>query len=578
MATSGKWVSVSVGLPEELLDALEAIGDVLEAVSTILEIVSTILEIIKVFLLDITNILAVVLKALLAIVEGLLADLSQTGLYMYVDAPKPTDKGFGANVLGGMSGWRGRMAYALLSPDASNRPNFSSSASVISFHLVVTSGDIGELMASFGFLMALFKQKAAPNLNPPKNFSVRAINGEFYNEYYDDGYGRIDGKLINARQDTLLATTATLASQFETAGVAVDPENMELVLRFDWFTGEELIVEKNSGAILTTGGTPDSALLTWKLDQKLIPNTFTISRSETQGGEIETYDVLDSAGEVESAGEMVRDEEGEPVRTFDELDTVDVNFGFGQSMVGASHEQFAYLDETVEAGKAYWYQVTPRYGPLNPLTIPDVNPGASDVVKKIVALIQSILKATSGTGTPSEVKGVYIPGEGESTTARSIAFAEATASDGKWWMSSADFTGEGWTKVGIGDLFEPVILAVEELRNFVEMMLASIAGVVDQIIAFIELLQTKINTLNTFIEVIQAIIALLQVFELISFGCLFTTTDNGNGGILQALNDDSIEGVPSAGSKEYVASVTLLGGTAGVGGALNAVKLLFGLS
>ena len=577
MSTSGSWVSVSVGLPEELLDALEKINEVLETVSTILEIVAAILEIIKTFLLDLTNPLAIILKALLLIVEQLLNDLAQTGLYLYMDTPRPHPDGWGSNIKGGMAGWRGRMAYALLSPDVANRPNFSSSATVISFHLVVTSGDIGELMAAIGFLLALFKQNASPNMNPPKNFSVRAINADFYNEFYNDDWGRIDGQLINAKQDTLLEATSTLAAEFEAGGTLVDPENMELVLRFDWLTGEELIVEKNSGAVLTTGGTPDAALLTWKLDQKLIPNKFRIERTETQGGEIETYDVKDSAGEVISEGEVVRDDAGEPVRTVDEIDEVTVNFGFGQSMVGASHEQFAYLDEDVEAGKAYWYRVVPIYGNPSSVSDPGLDGGGSDIVKKIVALIRTMMKATSGEGVPSEFKGVYIPSETDDAAVRPIVYA-ADEKDGKWWMASTNFTGDGWTKVGIGDLFEPIIIAVEELRNFVEMLLAAIQGIIDQIIAFIELLQTKINTLNTFIEVIQAIIALLQVFELIAFGCLFVTTDQGNGGVLQAINDDSIEGVPTAGDLEYVGSITILGGTAGVGAALNAIKLLFGLS
>jgi len=574
MSTNAEWVSVSIKLPEDLQETLTQVNDILDVVSTTLEVTATLLETLKTFLVDVSNPLAALVSTLLDLVETILTDLNNTGLYLYADLPKSSDQGFGANLKGGMPAWRGRMGYALLSPDVSNRPNFGSSASVVSFHLVVTSGDIGKLMSSFGFLMALFKQKASPNMNPPKNFQVRSVNEEFYKKYYVNGY--INNAKIKTEESRLVSTTTPLTEEFLSGGGAVSIEDLDLVLRYDWLTGEEYILDKFSGGILANGGIPDTALLTWKLDQKLIPNSFRIERTETQGGKVKTYSAKDSSGTEVAKNEKLKDEEGEPVREAETIDTMTVDYGYGKTMTGASHEMFEYLDTTVESGKSYWYRVVPVYGSQSTTTFPTIDPSSSDVAKKIDQILKSILKATSGEGIPSEFKGVYIPSESESDTARALAFQSASKTGGKWW-TGPDFTGDGWTKVGIGDLFDPVLLAAKEVETFVKSLNSSIEGVVDQIISFINLLETKIHTIDTFISVLQSIISLLEVFEAISFGCLYVTTDQGTQGVLEAINDDSLEGTPASGSDDYVASMTILGGTVGVAAAINSVKLLFGL-
>ena len=573
---ASKWIGIAPTLPEGLVDALDGVTDVLEVVSTILEVVSSILELIKIFLIDVTNPLLALLQALLLIVEQLLEDLSHTGLYLYSDTPNSDGESYGSNLKGGMDAWRSRMTYALLSPNVANRPNFSSGASVVTLHIVVTSGGIGELLASLGFLSAMFKQKATPNMNSAKNFSVRSINSDFYNDFYDTEWGYISQGLINAKQEYLIENSAQLTEDFQFGGEAVDAEDLELVLRFDWLTGEELIMDKTSGAVLTTGGTPDAALLTWKLDQNLIPIRFRIERTENKEGALETYDVLDSAGGVISSGELVTDDEGEPIREDSTL--VEIKVPFGSRMTGEPYEQFSYLDENVEAGKAYWYRVIPGYAESPDISVPEMNGGASDILKKLIKLIRSIQKATKGEGTPTEAKSVYIPVEGDLPNVRSVVLSESIKTGGGWWMSNPDLAAEGWANTGIGDLFEPVILAVESLRNFIEMHLASLEGNIEHLIQFIELLQTKINTLNTFIEILQAIIELFKIFELFEFKCLFVASQEGNQGILEAVLDETLEGVPVVGTDDYVGSFTILGGTGGVGSALDAIKLLFGIA
>lgn len=574
MSINSEWLSVSIGLPGEIQNTITQTGNILGSVSTILETTATVLETLKSFIIDVSSTLSTTINALLILVNSLIEDFDHSGLYMYVDMPKNTDQGYGYNLKGGLDGWRDRMAYALLSPNVSNRPNFSNTSSVVSFHLVVTSGTIVDLISRWGFLAALFKQKAAPNLNPPKNFQIRAINADFYNSYYKNGY--IDITKIATVEETILDGSISLRETFIAGGGAVDPTNMDLVLRYDWMTGQEYIVEKNSGAVLTTGGTADAALLTWKLDQHLIPTTFRIERSGVQGGSIETYDAKDIAGNVVSTGEISRDSEGEPIRTATTIDTVTVNYGYGQTMSGDAHEQYVYLDTTVEVGKSYWYRVVPVYGSAASTIYPTIDQTTSDTAKKIYKLIQTISKAVSGDGIPTEFKGIYIPDVTEDNTIKDMVLRYSMRSNGDWWTSAKDLSGDGWSKIAIGNIFDPTITAIKEVQNFTLAYQSAVEGMADQISSFITLIETKINTLNTFIEMLDSIISLLEIFETLSFGCLYTVTDQGTQGVIQAINTSS-DTMPIVGTDDYVASVTLLGSTVGAGTAINAIRLIFGL-
>tara|TARA_B100000745_G_scaffold294575_3_gene237736 strand:- start:8552 stop:10327 length:1776 start_codon:yes stop_codon:yes gene_type:complete len=589
MSTSATWLTVSIGLPPEVQEALEKVNETLETVSTVLELVIAILEVIKVFLVDVTNPLAAILRALLAIVENLVNDLRQTGLYLWADIPDPDHpEGFAGNLKGGMPAWRGRMAYALLAPGVENQPNFSNTASVVSLHMVVSVGNISDFITQFGFLIALFKQQATPKFNPPMGLVVRPINQEFYTTYYNTTTGLIDAESVESAGQTLVQSpdysshflsgaNALQTTQVidEEGNVIGEEPNIDLQVRYDFLTGEEMLVDVNSGAVLTNGGTPDSALLTWKLDQKLIPRSYRIERSLSSVGDMETYEEKNARG-VTISTEKVRDVDGEPVITAEEIGSVSVSYGFAPSVLfsGSPTDQVAYLDTDVDPGVTYYYRVVSVYGSGLSTSLPSITPN-SPAIARVVDLIRSILKATSGEGYTS-FKGCYIPTETDGELIRYTASQAALQSPPQWWMDRYASRSR-WEKVGVGDLLEPVITAVESLRNFVEMMLAAIEGIVDQIVAFIELLQTKLYALNTFIELLQALIALLSVFELLSFGTLFVTTDEGTSGVLRSVNDEALAGVPTPGASDYVGSMTILGGTAGVGAALNAIKLLFGI-
>ena len=564
MSTTATWTSVSIGLPEGIQDALEKVNQILEKLSTLLEVISSILEVIKVFLVDILNPLKAILEALLIIVNNLINDLRQTGLYLYADLPSSNvDHEYAKNLKGGMSAWRGRMAYALLSPNVQNRPAFSNTASVISFHFVVTAGDIGAFIAQFGFLLAMFKQKAKADFNPPQNVQVRPINKDFYNTYYDVDTGLLIEDRIADKQSEILSSG--LSSSFMTGNSEVSAETVELGIRYDFLTGEEFVIDVSSGSILTNSGTPNATLITWKSDHKLLPQNFRIERTTVQGGEPLTETVNDIV-------EIVRDTDGDPIIVFPTLVEKKIKLGFGlNEYTGSATSQVAYLDETVEPGQTYWYRVVAVYGSGLAAKLPSFD-GTHPVVQRLMNMLRSILKATTGEGV-SSLKGVYIPNQSDGDQVRNLALQASM--DNQHWMQT--FHGPGWNKVGVGDLFEPIIMAVEELRNFVEMLLASVSGIIEQIVAFIELLQARIDALNTFIEILQAIIETLKVFELLSFGLLFVTTDEGTSGVLQAINNTAIEGVPQPGESDYVGSITVLGGTAGVGAALNAMKLILGI-
>lgn len=564
MSTTATWTSVSIGLPDGIQDALEKVNQILEHLSNLLEVISSILEVIKVFLVDILNPLKAILEALLIIVNNLINDLRQTGLYLYADLPSSNvDHEYAKNLKGGMSAWRGRMAYALLSPNVQNRPAFSNTASVISFHFVVTAGDIGAFIAQFGFLLAMFKQKAKADFNPPQNVQVRPINKDFYNTYYDVDTGLLIEDRIADKQSEVLSSG--LSASFMTGKSEVSAETVELGIRYDFLTGEEFVIDVASGSILTNSGTPDATLITWKSDHKLLPQNFRIERTTVQGGEPLTET-------VNGIVEVVRDSEGDPIIVFPTLVEKKIKLGFGlNEYTGSAISQVAYLDETVEPGQTYWYRVVAVYGSGLAAKLPSFD-GTHPVVQRLMNMLRSILKATTGEAM-SPLKGVYIPNQSDGDLVRNLALQASM--DNQHWMQT--FHGPGWNKVGVGDLFEPIIMAVEELRNFVEMLLASVSGIIEQIVAFIELLQARIDALNTFIEILQAIIETLKVFELLSFGLLFVTTDEGTSGVLQAINNTAIEGVPQPGESDYVGSITVLGGTAGVGAALNAMKLILGI-
>jgi hypothetical protein len=315
-------------------------------------------------------------------------------------------------------------------------------------------------------------------------------------------------------------------------------------------------------------------LLTWKADGGLLPKGFIIEKSETKGGILELTNRTDSAGNVVASNLMVTDASGRPQRTYEEVIEPDVG-SISASIAG----QYAYLDEDFLAddmGKAYYYRIRGKFLDVpGDIVVPDMNLSIP-FLRAVNGFLLMLKDLLSGRGDPSEEVGVYLPNPGEMGTMYNMTLESDERSERSWL---AEWGGNGgWSRVSMVTLFRPLLQVIEELRNFVEALLASIESGVAEIVAFIELLQTKITALNTFIEILQAIIAMLDAIALVEFGCLFVTTDNGTAGVLSAINDTALPGVPGAGEADYVGSVTILGGTAGAGGALNALQVLFGLS
>lgn len=587
MATEATWVSISFGLPSGVSNAVEGIQGILQVISTVLEVTSSILDIIKIFIIDVNNPLSFLVSALLTLINNMIEDLSQSGLYLYVDGPfikiDKVNTFSASNLVGGLPAWRNRMSYAFLSPGVPNQPNFSNSATIVSFHLLVTSGNLADLYSNFGFLMALFNERIVPNLNPPRGVSARVINSDFFDKYYDASTGRISDTKVAAQALPFRPGGSledqSLADTFMIGGPSVNPNNVELVTRYDLVTGEELIIDKKSGAVFDVQNTPNAALITWKVDSNLIPNRYEVQRSTMRGGAVSTEPSLDSEGNTIST-EVSRDQQGNPEVIWEDSFEVAFEFGFGKALVGRAHEQLAYLDTDVDRGRIYYYRVVPVYGLDNPLPL-GLSAGfiGNSVIKKAIrALLLSLEVIISGRGEPSEIVSTYIPNEGDDVFLVNMALLAKESDDKGAWHSSKFRNGSGWARVGVVDTIgRPLMILIEALDNFAKLLEASIQSGASEMVAFIELLQTKINTLNTFIEMLQALIAVFQVFELISFNCLFVTTNDGIPGVLSAINDDSLEGVPTVSDSDFVASVTILGGT-GAGPAISAVKLLFGIT
>ena len=579
MGTTAEWVSVSIGLPDQINDAVDTVEQILDTVSTILEVINGILEIIKVFLLDIESPLVSLVEALLAIVEQLIEDFSHSGLYMYIDGPKtpgedPSLKYYGHNLLGGMDAWRSRMAHAFYNASDPNRPQFSNSASVISFHLVVTSGSLGDLLSQLGFLINLLGDRMLPNMEPPRAVKARAVNPEFINAFYDTNTGMFSDDKLTAYKERIKTEGAVVTTDL---GGIVGTQTFEVtevdpVLRYDLITGEELVIDKKSGAVLASQKGPTAVLLTWKADQNLLPNGFQIERSTTKGGQVTVTDRKNTAGDVIASNLLVPDEAGRPLRTYETIITPTTDT-ISASIAG----QYGYLDNTVEAtGLSYYYRIRSKVRETpTTLDVPDMDL-TIPIIRGINSFLLMLQDVLNGLGDPSEEVSVFIPSSDDLEPLYNLHMNSMEAT-GK--PAAMVFAGNGgWSRVGLTGIAKPILMVIEELRNFVQALLDSIRSGVAEIVAFIELMQTKINTLNTFIEILQAIIAMIEAISLVEFGCLFVTTDNGTAGGLQAINDNALPGVPTATDSDYVASVTILGGTAGVGAALNALQVLFGIS
>lgn len=578
MGTNASWVSVSLGVPPDVRDALDQTQQILETVSTILEVINGILDIIKVFLIDLDNPLAALVEALLAIIEQLLSDFYQSGLYMYVDGPRspsedPALKYFGHNLLGGMPEWRNRMAYSFYNAGDPNRPQFSTSASVISFTLVVSTGSLGELYSKLGFLINMLGDRMLPNMEPPRGIKAKAVDPLFHTTFYDDVTGLFSQTKLAAYTQRIKTEGTSVVLDL---GGIVEPalytiNDIDPVLRYDLVTGDEIVVDKNTGGVLATQAIPSAVLLTWKADQNLLPVGFQIEKSTTKGGVVELTTRTDTYGATVASNLLVPDESGRPKRSYET--TITPTFDTIAATVGG---QYSYLDETVDLGGTYYYRIRSKVSDASsPLIVPDLNLTVP-FIRNINSFLLTLQDVMSGLGDPSEEVAVYLPQASDIPVLYNMHL-EAAENTGKPAWSQYRGNG-GWTRVSIAGLAKPLIGVIEELRNFVEALLASIQSGVASVVAFIELMQAKINTLNTFIEIIQAVIALLDAIALVEFGCLFVTTDNGVAGVLSAMGDDTLPGVPDAANDEYVASVTILGGTSGAGAALNAIQVLFGIS
>ena len=156
-----QWTTVEISL-DPILDpinpVIENIDSVLEFLIVILNITQTILNVIKAFMVGLLDPLRAIVELIIEEVQGLIADLRQLGIYLTGDWALIDATNKHSNLLGGYQAYERRMIARLLDTSDPNRPDFSSSSSVLGVFLYTSSGDITEIIRLIRALMSFFGQ------------------------------------------------------------------------------------------------------------------------------------------------------------------------------------------------------------------------------------------------------------------------------------------------------------------------------------------------------------------------------------------------------------------------------------
>lgn len=186
-----EWSTVTVQLPEAVVDLSEILDSFIQALLAILNIALAILQVIKAFLVGFLNPLAALLEAIIAEIEAFLNDIRQLGLYIAGDLnPQwPFD-----DLLGGYQAYERRMIARLTNRADPTRPNFSSRSAVIAVFLYVSvdATEIFRIVSLIRKLVEFFGQPIDPQAFPPPVNLTAA--------YGNDGASLTQfGKLVSAQ-------------------------------------------------------------------------------------------------------------------------------------------------------------------------------------------------------------------------------------------------------------------------------------------------------------------------------------------------------------------------------------------
>ena len=161
-----EWSTVTVQLPESVIDLSEILDSLIEALLAVLNIALSILQVIKAFLVGFLNPLAALLESIISEVEAFLNDIRQLGLYIAGDLnPQwPFD-----DLLGGYQAYERRMIARLTDRTDPTRPVYSSNSAVVAvfLYLSVDATEVFRIIALVRKLTEFFGQVRDPRAFPP---------------------------------------------------------------------------------------------------------------------------------------------------------------------------------------------------------------------------------------------------------------------------------------------------------------------------------------------------------------------------------------------------------------------------
>ena len=156
-----EWVTVEVSLDpllELVQPVLDPIESVLEFLIAVLNIVQTILNVIKAFLVGLLDPIRALVELIIEEVRNLIQDLRQLGVYITGDWKLINPDNKHNFLLGGYQAYERRMMARLLDTNDPNRPDFTSSSTVVGAFFYTSSGDITEIIRVVRALLKFFGQ------------------------------------------------------------------------------------------------------------------------------------------------------------------------------------------------------------------------------------------------------------------------------------------------------------------------------------------------------------------------------------------------------------------------------------
>jgi hypothetical protein len=343
--SSNDWntLSVSVAPLKVLKPAFQAVLVTLQFVQSVLEKVLDLLKALAVFL---TNPLTAVFALLLASIRLIINQLKATGLSMLVVTPdfnRGSMPAILASVSGAYPGFEKKVVKKFHDSADIFRPSYpdGSSVAMVVFYIGVDSP--GDLIGQINALMAFFRDR---NITPgtllpaPVNLKVSTIAKS------DDPLAvTVDAttKLVNFFKDISSADyQPALMLQWsmpDSPGAANAPGFLNpLISLYSSYKFPHFIIERSE--------LPTGKQLTTKV------------QSETGGSDIEQKQ-KDFGVPSNSAEQIIRDSDGRTVfRFFDSRRRMDTS----TNILGFLSNTYEFKDDTVEAGKKYFYRVRAFYG------------------------------------------------------------------------------------------------------------------------------------------------------------------------------------------------------------------------